>query len=295
LLSTSLVGNRIRNYKYKFFPDDELLSVTVDKYENKVILEALHNCIAHQNYLENSRIILTEKTDRLVFTNAGKFFEGSPEDYFLGQKTPKKYRNPWLAQAMVNLNMIDTLGYGIHRMIQEQRKRFFPLPQFNLYDPDVVELDIYGQSIDEKYSKLLLRNTNLPLSTIILLDRFQKKLSIPDKELINLKKARLISGRRPNYHISEQIAMQTGQLDSYLNTRGFDNAFYTKMVFEFIDKNKGGTSKGAIKKLLWSKLPDVLNEKQKLNRVSNIIQQLRRENQIINQGSDSNPIWISIH
>lgn len=295
LLSTSLVGNRIRNYKYKFFPDDELLSVTVDKYENKVILEALHNCIAHQNYLENSRIILTEKTDRLVFTNAGKFFEGSPEDYFLGQKTPKKYRNPWLAQAMVNLNMIDTLGYGIHRMIQEQRKRFFPLPQFNLYDPDVVELDIYGQSIDEKYSKLLLRNTSLPLSTIILLDRFQKKLSIPDKELINLKKARLISGRRPNYHISEQIAMQTGQLDSYLNTRGFDNAFYTKMVFEFIDKNKGGTSKGAIKKLLWSKLPDVLNEKQKLNRVSNIIQQLRRENQIINQGSDSNPIWISIH
>ncbi|MFH0893404.1 MAG: ATP-binding protein, partial [Bacteroidota bacterium] len=47
LLSTTKAGNRIRNYKYKFFPENELLSVTVDKYDNKVILEALHNCLAH--------------------------------------------------------------------------------------------------------------------------------------------------------------------------------------------------------------------------------------------------------
>ncbi|MBL7112828.1 MAG: putative DNA binding domain-containing protein [Bacteroidales bacterium] len=294
LLSTTRVGNKIRNYKYKFFPDNELLSVTVDKYENKVILEALHNCIAHQNYLENSRILLIEKTDRLIFTNAGSFFEGSPEDYFLGDKTPKRYRNPWLAQAMVNLNMIDTLGYGIHRMFLEQRKRFFPMPQYNLQRTSQVELVIYGHSIDENYSKLLLRNTDLPLSTIILLDRFQKKLSLPEKELSNLKKAGLITGRKPNYHISEQLAEKSGQLDSYLKNRGFDKEYYKKLVVEFIVKKKNGVSKGEIKSLLWDKLPDLMNDKQKLNKVSNIIQELRRENKIKNTGADSNPSWISV-
>ena len=295
LLSTTLVGNRIRNYKYKFFPDDELLSVTVDKYENKVILEALHNCIAHQNYLENSRIILTEKTDRLIFTNAGNFFEGTPEDYYLGQKTPKKYRNPWLAQAMVNLNMIDTLGYGIHRMIQEQRKRFFPLPQFDLHDPNIVELVIYGHSIDENYSKLLLRDTDLPLSTIILLDRFQKKLLIPENELNNLKKAGLITGRKPNYHISEKLATQSGQIDTYIKNRGFDKTFYKKLVMDYISISKTGVSKSEVKKLLWEKLPDIMKDDQKVNKVTNILQELKREKKIINTGTDAKPFWKLTH
>ncbi len=294
LLSTTKVGQKIRNYKYKFFPDDELLSVTVDKYENKVILEALHNCIVHQNYLECSRILLTEKTDRLIFTSAGSFFEGNPEDYFLGEKTPQKYRNPWLAQAMVNLNMIDTLGYGIHRMFIEQRKRFFPMPQYDLQKVSQVELIIYGHSIDENYSKLLLRKTDLPLSTIILLDRFQKKLSLPEKELNNLKKAGLINGRKPNFHISEIIAVQSGQLDTYLKNRGFDKEYYKKLVFEFIDKKKTGTSKEEIRSLLWDKLPDIISDKQKGNKVSNILQELRRENKIKNIGTFSDPAWISI-
>lgn len=292
MLSTTRVGNKIRNYKYKFFPDNELLSVTVDKYENKVILEALHNCITHQNYQENSRILLTEKSDRLIFTNAGNFFEGSPEDYFLGEKTPQKYRNPWLAQAMVNLNMIDTLGYGIHRMFLEQRKRFFPMPQYNLQNPSQVELIIYGHSIDENYSKLLLRKTDLLLSTIILLDRFQKKLSLPEKELISLKKSGLISGRKPNYYISEKIASQIDQLGQYIKNKGFDDAYYEKLVLEFISKKCTGVAKSEITNLIWNKFPEILTEIQKKYKTSNIIQKLRRDGKIENIGSKSEPQWI---
>jgi ATP-dependent DNA helicase RecG len=33
-----------------------------------------------------------------------------------GNKIPRRYRNPFLAQAMAELNMIDTMGYGIHEM-----------------------------------------------------------------------------------------------------------------------------------------------------------------------------------
>ena len=33
---------------------------------------------------------------------------------------------------MVNVNMIDTMGYGIQRMFIQQRHRFYPLPDFDI-------------------------------------------------------------------------------------------------------------------------------------------------------------------
>lgn len=97
LLSTTQVLHRIRNIGYKLFPQNQLLATEVSKYDTRVILEALHNCIAHQDYQLRSRILVTERVDRLVFENAGGFFEGQPEDYFSGEVTPSRYRNPWLA------------------------------------------------------------------------------------------------------------------------------------------------------------------------------------------------------
>ncbi len=40
----------IRNISYKLFPQNQLLATEVSKYDSRVILEALHNCIAHQDY-----------------------------------------------------------------------------------------------------------------------------------------------------------------------------------------------------------------------------------------------------
>lgn len=81
LTNTTNLLQHIRNVKYKFFPDSELLSTTVNKYDTRSILEAVNNCIAHQDYSLHSRILVTEKVDRLIFSNAGSFFEGNPEDY----------------------------------------------------------------------------------------------------------------------------------------------------------------------------------------------------------------------
>jgi len=108
LLTTTEIYQQIRNIQMKILPADSLLAVEVAKYDQKIILEALHNCIAHQDYLSNARIIVTESVDRLVMDNDGSFFEGQPDDYVLGDRTPKRYRNPFLTQAMVELNMIDT-------------------------------------------------------------------------------------------------------------------------------------------------------------------------------------------
>jgi len=155
-LTINEVLHRIRNIKYKFFPNNQLVATEVNKYDPESILEALNNCIAHQDYSQHSRIVLTEKVHQLIFVSAGAFYDGNAEEYSFGDKTPKKYRNRWLVNAMVNLNMIDTLGYGIHKMYRSQRERFFPLPDYSNSTREEVVLEMYGHSINENYSKLLI-------------------------------------------------------------------------------------------------------------------------------------------
>lgn len=291
LLNTTKVLQRIRNYQYKFFPDNELLSVTVNKYETRVILEALNNAIAHQDYALMARILVVEKPEKLIFQSSGGFYAGAPDEYFFGDKTPERYRNPWLAKAMVNLGMIDTVGYGIHTMFLEQRKRFFPLPDFTKSKADQVTLEIYGQEIDVNYSKLLMEQKSLDLKTVILLDRVQKQLPITKDASVLLKKQKLIEGRSPNFYVSVSIAKATGKMDDYIKNRSFDDRYFKDMILEFIRKN-GQAKKDEIDKLLLDKLPAVLDDEQKKNKVRNLVYALsKREKSIENQGTSRYPVW----
>ena len=279
LLNTTRVLQNIRNVKYKFFPENELLATTVNKYDTRTILEALHNCIAHQDYSLNSRIIVTENIDQLIFTNAGSFFEGSPEDYTEGHKTPEKYRNPWLVKAMVNLGMIDTMGYGIHTMYQSQRNRFFPLPDYNLSEPQKVVLQIFGHSIDENYTKLLMERNDLPLDIVVLLDKVQKKKSITSDAVKLLKKKKLIEGRKPNYYVAASVAVETRQEVDYIKLRGIDDDYIQKVITDYLTKFKTGKRKD-FESILLNKLPDILSVAQKQTKIKNNLQYLRKRGMI---------------
>lgn len=97
LLNTTRLYKRIRNIQLRLLPEDELLPVEVAKYDQKIVLEALHNCIAHQDYSRYGRVVVTELPNRLIFENEGNFFDGRPDEYIVGDKTPRRYRNPFLA------------------------------------------------------------------------------------------------------------------------------------------------------------------------------------------------------
>lgn len=279
LLNVSAIMKRIRNIRYKIFPDTQLVAAEVLKYEPRVILEAMNNCIAHQDYHLNSRIIITEKTEKLIFTSTGSFFEGKVEDYSLGEKTPERYRNPWLANAMVNLNMIDTMGYGIHTMYVEQRKRYFPLPDYSKTEPEKVVLEIYGQVLDMNYSKMLLEKTDLELSIVIMLDRVQKKLPLEQAAYDILKKQRLVEGRKPNYYISAVIAKATGQQTDYFRKKGIDDEYCRKMILDYL-KQFGAAYRSQLEAVLLDKLPGILTEKQRKDKVKNNLQALKAKGQI---------------
>jgi ATP-dependent DNA helicase RecG len=64
---------------------------------------------------------------------------------------------------MTELGMIDTMGYGIHEMYIGQARRYFPLPDYDLKESQVVKLTIYGHIVDLAYTRMLIQKTDLTL------------------------------------------------------------------------------------------------------------------------------------
>lgn len=120
---------------------------------------------------------------------------------------------------MVNLNMIDTIGSGIRKMFLLQKKRFFPLPDYDLSEEKKVTVKIFGKIIDENYTKMLIKNTDLDLDTVIGLDKVQKGRFIDRDQTSKLRKKKLIEGRYPNVYVSSKIAEITGNKTTYIRNR----------------------------------------------------------------------------
>ena len=125
ILNVDRVLARIRNLTIRQLPGGTLFPIEIPQYEPWVLREAIHNCIAHQDYILAGRVNLVEMPDRLMLTNVGSFLPGTVESVIRRDAPMEVYRNRALAQAMVNLNMIDTQGGGIKRMFLLQKK---PVP-----------------------------------------------------------------------------------------------------------------------------------------------------------------------
>ncbi len=291
ILTTSELHDRIRNIKQKLFPENQLLPVEIQKYDSRTILEALHNCIAHQDYARNERIIVTEKFDRLIFENAGGFFEGLPDAYLTGNVRPRTYRNKWLADAMVEVSMIDTMGYGIFEMTKSQMGRYLPLPDYTRSSDRAVVLEVLGRPIDVKYSQLLLRRGDLDIDTVILLDRVQKKLPITDEAVARLRREDLIEGRKPNYHVSASVAETTKTQTSYTLARGMDDPQLKELIKSHL-KTFPGSVRPDLDRLLLPLLSSSLTDKQKNDKVTNLLSAMKnRDHSIRSEGRGPGAKW----
>lgn len=288
--TTSELLNRIRNYRFKIYPKNSLIPAEVWKYDTESILEGLHNSIAHQNYESGSRIIVTEDKDKLTFENSGYFYEGSYDQYITGEKTPSNYRNPALVKAMVNIKMIDTQGYGIHKMFLSQKKRYLPMPDYDKSTATEVVLTLPGTVIDENYSLMLLENRNLSLMDAVLLDSVQKGKSISSEAVAILRKRKLIEGRLPHIFISKDIAQVTDQRIEYSKHKGLDDKKCEALLIDSL-KDHGSLTKGEIRNLFWNVISDQLNDRQKETKVYNILRKMKKQNIISNTTRGNISVW----
>lgn len=286
ILNVDKVYEKIRNLKYRYMRSGSLFPDEVDSYDPYIIREALNNCIAHQDYTMGGKINVVEFEDRkLVFSNKGSFIPENINKVISLDAPEPKYRNKFLAQAMVSLNLIDTIGSGIKKMFIIQKNKFFPLPEYELSN-ESVKVTIQGKVLDVKYASKLASMPDLTLEEIILLDKVQKGHNLNTDEAKILKDKNLIEGKRPNLHISSKVAKSTGQKDDYIKLRGIDDEYCKKIIVDYLKKFKMA-KRTDFEEILLNKLPDVLDENQKKNKVRNNLQALRRDGVIEIEGK----IW----
>ena len=292
LLAVDAVYAKIRNVKYRFLRDGTLFPDEMDTYEPFVIREAINNCIAHQDYTLNGRINIVEFDDRLIFSNLGSFIPGSIKNVIDKNAPFEDVRNPFLARAMFNLNLVDTIGSGIKRIFRYQRDRFFPMPDYELTDRRV-EVTITGKVKDARYAKILERNPDLSMDDVLLLDKVQKQQPLTSKEEKYLRKLKMIEGRKPNYYLSLGVAKKIDEKANYTKNKALDKQYYLDLILKHIQIHKSATRK-EIDDLLWNKLPEWMDDKQRKIRINNLLAEMKSLNIIENVGSDKKSHWVLV-
>jgi ATP-dependent DNA helicase RecG len=289
ILAVDQILSKIRNLRYRYLQPGTLFPTEVDQYDQFNIREAINNAIGHQDYRQNGRITVIERSDSLIFSNRGSFIPGSVEAVIRNNAPEERYRNKFLIEAMRNLNMVETIGNGIRKMFMNQRKKLFPLPDYDLSDGRVV-VTITGRVLDVEYARILAQNSELSLNDIILLDKVQKRILIGKAEAEHLKRKKLIEGRRPNYFISREVSEKTGVRVAYTKNKGLDKQYYLDLILRGITQH-GELSRKEIEGLLMSKLPDILSEKQKEKKIDHLIEELRKSGKIYPERRGRNSYW----
>lgn len=166
------------------------------------------------------------------------------------------------------------------------------MPDYDLTE-NKVKVTISGKILDMEYARMLARNKDLTLDEIIMLDKVQKKQSLTEFEVQHLKSKRLVEGRRPNYYIGIKVAQNTGQKAAYSKNKAFDKSYYLDLIEKSIREHKS-LDRSDVDQLLWNKLPDWMDEKQRKVKINNLLSELRRGGKILNKGSFKKPIWVLI-
>lgn len=281
ILAIDEVGKKIRNTKYEYtiagnmFPESPMY-----RYDVFTLREPLNNAIGHQDYKKDARIEVIEyDNDHLVFQNYGSFLPGSVEKVVLEDSPESIYRNPFLIEAMRNVHMVETEGGGIRKLFEQQRKRFFPMPEYDL-SGGKVKVTIDGKVIDEQFAKILVQVPDMSMSDILLLDKVQKQKRLSDDEIKYMRKKKLIEGRKPNVFLSRNIVRQTkdvGLKATYVKNKSFDDEYFRKLIIQYLEKFSIA-KRSDIDDLLMGKLSDVLTIDQKKNKIKNLLYQLRKNN-----------------
>jgi ATP-dependent DNA helicase RecG len=276
ILTVEKVLACIRNLKYSYMVDDNsLFPKEVTRYDKWVIRELLHNSVAHSDYSKSSRIIVLEYKDHLIFQNAGGFIPDSIEEVIRHNSPQEYFRNPFLANAMVNLNMIETVGNGIQKIFSIQRNRFFPMPTYDISDETHTKVTIHGKLLNENYTWQLYSHPELTMEEVIALDKVQKKQEISENALNRLRSLKTVKGRSTSLEI-----VGSG------NPGSLSNKDYKQMILNLLAE-KGSASREEIEKLLMPLLPQDLPIAKRQKKISNVLVELSSKDKKIKNISQS--------
>ena len=174
-----------------------------------------------------------------------------------------------------------TMAYSIQQLLEN-----FPMPDYEIDAANKeVAVRLYGNAINEKYTKLLKENKDLSLEDCILLDAVQKRHRLNESDAKNLLERGLVEGEYPDLTISLSIARQTKQLPEYTKVKGLERHKIKQMALQFIQNaGEDGTKKNSLLDYLKDVLPQRNSQEQNLRLLGNILSEMNTEGSVVLRG-----------
>lgn len=97
---------------------------------------------------------------------------------------------------------------------------------------------------------------------------------IREKQL--LRKLKVIEGKVPNIFLSASISETIGEKSQYVKNKAFDDQYYKDLIVQYLKQYKKAKKKD-IRALLWDKLPEIMEDKQKEDKIRNLLASMRRK------------------
>ena len=286
ILTVDQILAKVRNLTMREMPGGTLFPDVMQQYDDYSMREILHNCIAHQDYTLQERVNLVENPGFLYYANGGSFIPGSVQKALATHGPQRHYRNECLCNAMVNFNMIDIVGRGIRKIFNQQWERRFPMPDYEIdAAKKEVAVRLYGNAINEKYTKLLKENKELSFEDCLLLDAVQKGHQLNEVDAQNLLSRGLIEVQEGQYYISLDVARKTKQVPEYTKSKGMEKQKLIQMILQCL-KNAGeeGSKRDSIYEYLKDVLPQNKTREQQLRMLGDLLNSMKDENLIIAKG-----------
>lgn len=279
ILTVDKIFSRIRNKTMRELPGGTLFPDTMKQYEDYSIREALHNCIAHQDYTLEGRITIVENDGFLYYSNRGSFLPKTVERVLKEKGPQKDYRNTCLTHGMVHFNMIDTVGRGIPKLFKEQRRRFFPMPEFEIDEKaQTVSVTLHGIASNDAYTDILKSNPTLSLMECLWLDAVRTHKPITKEAAKHLKDKKLIEGRAPRYNISLSVARNVQQVGQYTKETGLNKKALKNLILQLaLNAGDLGFKRADVLDVLEQSLSASLTKTQKADYVSHLLRGMQSE------------------
>ena len=80
----------------------------------------------------------------------------------------------------------------------------------------------------------------------------------------------------PNIFLSAAISETLGEKTQYVKNKAFDDQYYKDLIVKYLEQY-GKAKKKDIRTLLWDKLPEVMTDKQKEDKIRNLLSALRKK------------------
>jgi ATP-dependent DNA helicase RecG len=118
----------------------------------------------------------------------------------------------------------------------------------------------------------------------------QKHQPVSDDALRALRRLGLVEGRKPNLHVSAEVAAATGSKAAYIRQRSQGDAHYRQLILDYLKRFQQASRKD-LRGMLLPVLPTVLSVEQKENKLKNMLAALSREKRIARQGAGPKALW----